>query len=99
MHPVQGKVRVLNPVGARVWELADGQRTLGDIVEAIATEFQVDVARVETDIPVFCEDLAQRGVLSFDLLTADRLDSMGFVRAVGGRCDCCVVSAHIVLGI
>ena len=66
VHPVQGKVRVLNPVGARVWELADGQRTLGDIVEAIATEFQVDVARVETEVPVFCEDLAQRGVLSFD---------------------------------
>ena len=27
VHPVQGKVRVLNPVGARVSELADGQRT------------------------------------------------------------------------
>lgn len=66
VHPVQGNVRVLNVVGARVWELADGQRTLGDIVEAIATEFQVDVARVETEVPVFCEDLAQRGVLSFD---------------------------------
>ena len=66
VHPVQGKVRVLNPVGARVWELADGQRTLGDIIQAIAMEYQVDVAHVEDEVPAFCEDLAQRGVLSFD---------------------------------
>jgi hypothetical protein len=66
VHPVQGKVRVLNSVGARVWELADGQRTLGDIIRAIAVEYQVDVTRVEVEVPVFCEDLAQRGVLSFD---------------------------------
>ena len=66
VHPVQGKVRVLNPVGARVWELADGERTLGDIVEAIAMEFQADVALVKDDVPAFCEDLAQRGVLAFD---------------------------------
>ena len=66
VHPVQGKIRVLNPVGARVWELADGQRTLRDIVQAIALEYQVDMARVEVDVPAFCEDLAGRGVLSFD---------------------------------
>ena len=66
MHPVQGKVRVLNPVGARVWELADGQRTLNEIVLAIAAEYQVDVARCEVEVPAFCEDLALRGVLSFD---------------------------------
>ena len=66
VHPVQGKVRVLNPVGARVWEFADGQRTLGDIIQTIAAEYQVDVARVEVEVPAFCEDLAQRGVLSFD---------------------------------
>jgi hypothetical protein len=66
VHPVQGKVRVLNSVGARVWELADGQRTLGDIIQTIAAEYPVDVARVEVEIPAFCEDLVQRGVLSFD---------------------------------
>lgn len=66
VHPVQGKVRVLNPVGARVWELVDGQRTLGAISRVIASEFVADLARVEIDVPAFCEDLAQRGVLSFD---------------------------------
>ena len=66
VHPVQGKVRVLNPVGARVWELADGQRTLGAISRVIASEFAADLARVQIEVPAFCEDLAQRGVLTFD---------------------------------
>ena len=66
VHPLQGKVRVLNSVGARVWELADGQHTLNDIIQTIATEYQVDTARVEVEVPAFCEELAQRGVMSFD---------------------------------
>jgi hypothetical protein len=66
VHPVQGKVRVLNPVGARVWELVDGQRTVAAIVKAIAAEYQADPAHVEIDVTAFCVDLAQRGVLAFD---------------------------------
>lgn len=65
VHPVQGKVRVLNPVGARVWELADCRRTLGEIIEMIATEYQVDITRVAGDVSAFCADLEQRGVLRF----------------------------------
>lgn len=66
VHPVQGKVRVLNQVGARVWDLADGRRTLDDIVQMIASEYTVDSSRVQADVVVFCEDLVQRGVLLFD---------------------------------
>jgi uncharacterized protein YoxC len=65
VHPVQGKVRVLNPVGARVWELADGRRTLDDIVRVIASEYAVDSSRVQADVDFFCEDLVQRDVLTF----------------------------------
>jgi hypothetical protein len=66
VHPIQGIVRVLNPVGARVWELVDGHMTLGDIIHTIATEYQVDASRVAIEVSVFCEDLAQRDVLLFD---------------------------------
>jgi hypothetical protein len=66
VHPGQGKIRVLNPVGARVWELVDGQRTLDAISRVIAAEFAADLARCQIEVPAFCEDLAQRGVLSFD---------------------------------
>ena len=67
VHPVQGKVRVLNPVGARVWELVDGQRTLAAICRGHrGGVYAVDPARVQIEVPAFCEDLAQRGVLAFD---------------------------------
>jgi len=66
VHPVQGKVRVLNSVGARVWELADGQRTLGQIAGVIATEYDVVLTRAQADLIAFCDDLANRGVLLLD---------------------------------
>ena len=66
VHPVQGKVRVLNPVGARVWDLVDGRRTLDDIIRAVASEYAVDTSRVQADVDFFCDDLVQRGVLLFD---------------------------------
>lgn len=64
VHPGQGKVRVLNPVGARLWELADGERTAGDIAQIIAGEYEVDPARAEADTLAFYGDLAERGVLT-----------------------------------
>jgi hypothetical protein len=64
VHPRQGKVRVLNRVGARVWELADGQRTVGDLARAISGEYDVDAERALGDVTVFCEDLVARGLFS-----------------------------------
>jgi hypothetical protein len=63
VHPVQNKIRVLNPVGARLWEMADGIRALGEISQALAAEYEVDLARAQADVMAFYEDLAQRGVL------------------------------------
>ena len=63
VHPLQGKVRVLNAVGARVWELADGQRTVAEIAQTITTEYDVELPRAQADVLAFCDDLAQAGVL------------------------------------
>ncbi len=63
VHPAQGKVRVLNTVGARIWELADGSRDLAAVAEAIAAEYDVSLARALADVIAFCEDLARRGVM------------------------------------
>ena len=63
VHPVQGKVRVLNAVGARVWELADGQHTVAEIAQMITAEYEVDLPRAEADVLTFCVGLAQAGVL------------------------------------
>lgn len=63
VHPAQGKVRVLNTVGARVWELADGSRDLAALAEAIAAEYAISPERAVADVSAFCEDLVRRGVM------------------------------------
>ncbi|MCX7706803.1 MAG: PqqD family protein [Anaerolineae bacterium] len=63
VHPAQGKVRVLNRVGARIWELVDGSRDLAAVAEAIAAEYDISPERAQADVSAFCEDLVSRGVM------------------------------------
>jgi hypothetical protein len=64
VDPKQGMVRVLNPTGARIWELIDGQGTVAGLAAALAEEYGIDSARAQADVLVFCDDLVRRGVLS-----------------------------------
>lgn len=64
VHPGQGKIRVLNPVGARLWELADGRSTVQALAEKLAAEYAVDLARAQEDAVTFFGDLMRRGVLT-----------------------------------
>ncbi len=66
VHPAQGKVRVLNRAGARLWELADGQRSVGDMAQAMADEYGLDLGQAQADALAFCADLMARGVLMVD---------------------------------
>lgn len=56
------QLHVLNPVGTRVWELADG-RSLEAIVAGIVREFEVDPARARLDVEKFVEQLLAIGAL------------------------------------
>lgn len=62
--PALGKVKVLNDVGARIWELCDGIHNVGEIAAQLCREFAVESARAEGDTLDFLSDLARRGVLS-----------------------------------
>lgn len=66
VHPRQGKIRVLNGVGARIWELADGERSVADLARAVATEYDVDLGRAESDAAAFCAELLNRGLLTLN---------------------------------
>ena len=59
-------VLVLNALGAAVWHLIDGKRSLAAIVEMIAPHFQVDKAQLTEDVRHFIEDLATRHVAQLD---------------------------------
>ena len=63
VHPVQGMIRVLNPVGARIWELAIGERSVAALAAQIADEYDAPPEQVAADVLRFCDDLEQRGVL------------------------------------
>lgn len=62
--PDRGEVKVLNEIGARIWTLADGTRTVRDIAAAICAEYDVDATRAEADTLAFVGELAERGIVS-----------------------------------
>ena len=59
-----GTVKVLNDVGARIWELADGQRTISDIAVTIATEYEVGITQAQADTLAFVAELMRRGIFA-----------------------------------
>jgi hypothetical protein len=65
--PERGEVKVLNPVGARIWQLADGRCTLGDIVAVICAEYAVEPAQAQADVLDFAAELERKGVVKLSL--------------------------------
>ena len=62
--PEQGKVKVLNQVGGRIWELADGSRTVEEIAGIICQEFKVEEATAQEDTLAFAAELIERGIFT-----------------------------------
>jgi hypothetical protein len=56
----RNQLHVLNDVGTRVWQLADG-RSLTEIVDAIVSEFEVERERATADVHRFVEQLLAIG--------------------------------------
>lgn len=53
----------LNEMAGRIWELIDGNRCLGDILDAIVEEFDVGPATAEADLLEFIEQLKVEGLV------------------------------------
>jgi hypothetical protein len=49
----------LDGVGARIWELCDGSRTVADAVAVICTEYEADATTVEADVLELLHDLSR----------------------------------------
>lgn len=60
--PERGEARVLNEVGARIWQRADGQRTIRTIAATICAEYAVEPHQAEADALAFVADLVGRGL-------------------------------------
>jgi hypothetical protein len=60
----------LNPVASIVWELADGRRTIADIVAAVCDRYDVSPEVALADILAWAEWLAARQMLSIADISA-----------------------------
>ena len=56
--------RGLNAVGSRVWELIYGRRSVDEIAELVAGEFQVAPDVAARDVSAFVEQLLAKGLVT-----------------------------------
>jgi len=61
--PSLGRINVLNEIGACIWSLSDGTRTVKEIAEAICVAYDIDLATAEADTKIFLEELLKRNVI------------------------------------
>jgi hypothetical protein len=64
--PTKLELRVVNPTGARVWELLDGERSVGSIASVIAEEYDVPPGDAERDVLEFLQELAGHELVEED---------------------------------
>jgi hypothetical protein len=57
------KIYSLDPVAADIWKLIDGQRTLGDIRDALLAEYDVASEVLDADLDEFVAKLLSIGAL------------------------------------
>jgi coenzyme PQQ synthesis protein D (PqqD) len=57
LNPKNGEYYTLEPVGARVWQLCDGKRTLSQIATIIGQEYEQSADVIESDILELAKEL------------------------------------------
>ena len=62
--PGRGEVKVLNEVGARIWDLIDGAHSARDIAAVVCAEYDVTPAVAEADTLSFLADLQLKGLIT-----------------------------------
>jgi Coenzyme PQQ synthesis protein D (PqqD) len=63
LDPASGNYFSLTDVGARIWELCDGQHTLDEIADALAGEYDAARETIHADAHALLDELAAEGLL------------------------------------
>ena len=61
--PGRSEVKVLNPVGIKIFSLLDGEHSREQIVRAVCEEFEVAADQVTADLENFLGELREHGML------------------------------------
>ena len=62
-NPVEEQVTVLNGTASDVWYLCDGTMTVDEIVDTLASSYQVDSGQIRDDVVATIEQLNEAGLL------------------------------------
>ncbi len=65
ISPTENMVRMFNPVGSRIWELADGSRTVAQIAAVLTDEYEIDAGHALRSAEAFIEALVDKGLLAW----------------------------------
>ncbi len=65
ISPAENVVRMLNPVGSRIWELCDGSRTIDQIATVLTEEFEVDRVHARQSVATFVTELAAKDLVTW----------------------------------
>ncbi len=63
--PAKGEVKVLNEVGARIWALADGSRSVSEIAAVIVDQYEVPLAQAQVDTLAFLNELHAKALVEW----------------------------------
>lgn len=63
--PATNMVRMFNPIGSRIWELIDGQRTVEDITGMLIGEYDVTPERAATTSMEFFAMLEEKQLIQW----------------------------------
>ena len=64
VKPTEGILYPLNSVGSRIWCLADGRRTVEEIAEVLADEFDAPADAIRKDTRLFLEQLQAASLMT-----------------------------------
>ena len=62
--PGKAEVKVLNPVGIKIFSMLDGNHSEDEIVSAVLEEFDSTEAQIRNDLKAFLGDLQANGMLA-----------------------------------
>jgi hypothetical protein len=64
MHLVSLKTFALNETASFIWSCVDGKRTVADIIDTIAEEYEVASGECRNSVIDFFDTLASQGIIS-----------------------------------
>lgn len=66
LDPVSGEYFALDEVGAGIWALCDGSRSVGDIAAAMSEEYDASPDEIRADLLALLAELESSGLVDFD---------------------------------